>query len=92
MKMPQGPCLHCRERTKEDPDKGTRDCHDRCERYQKYKTDLREFKTEVSRQKGAEKIATERPWLNPQKMRIAKRRAHDNEERDVIDPGDDKRH
>ncbi len=51
MKEPKSPCFNCEDRTAENPELGTKDCHSRCERYKKYKEDHREWSKIVFSQK-----------------------------------------
>ena len=62
MKMPEGPCLDCKFRTAEDPDKGTEDCHRKCEKYAQYKEELAVYKRELNRKRHTQKLG-ERPWM-----------------------------
>lgn len=37
MKEPKAPCLNCPDRTAENPELGTHDCHSECPKYLKFK-------------------------------------------------------
>ena len=62
MKMPIGPCLDCKDRTAENPEKGTEDCHRKCEVYARYREELDMYKRELNR-KRYESHLGERPWM-----------------------------
>lgn len=62
MKKPNGPCLGCKRRTAEDPEKGTEDCHKTCKDYADYKIALEEFKR--YQQEAFHKAELgQRPWM-----------------------------
>jgi len=63
MKKPIPPCKWCDHRVVEDPDQGTKDCHDRCDEYISFRKALDEYNQEVNRIKGELKIPDERPWM-----------------------------
>ena len=59
---PQGPCKDCEDRTAENPELGTHDCHGTCEKYKEYRQELAEYKTKMSRARAWENILR-RPWM-----------------------------
>ena len=54
--MPVAPCKWCDHRVVEDPEKGTKDCHDRCEEYLSFRKALDDFNAEVNRIKREQKV------------------------------------
>lgn len=63
MVKPQGYCKGCKDRTAEDPESGTRDCHRDCKRYKQFKRELAEWYTYIHTRRNTEFIADHRPWL-----------------------------
>lgn len=63
MTKPEGYCKGCRDRTAEDPESGTRDCHIDCEKYKQYKRELAEWSAKYYREKDAAELSQRRPWL-----------------------------
>ena len=74
MRKPQGPCQNCSDRTVEDPEQGTKDCHATCDRYRDFRSQLDEWKKQIERRIGDDMVARNRPWMNPRKFAAAKRR------------------
>ena len=67
MTKPQGYCKGCKDRTAEDPEKGTRDCHRTCEKYRLFKKELADWHREYYKEKKAADLSLERPWLKKTK-------------------------
>ena len=63
MKKPVPPCKLCDHRVIEDPDQGTKDCHDRCDEYMTFRKALDTYNKEVARIKGETKVPERRPWM-----------------------------
>lgn len=83
MRKPQGPCQGCEDRTAEDPDKGTKDCHAKCEKYEAFREELREYQRKVYQERRAAIIAMHRPWMKQSskaQKEYRREKEHDREE------------
>lgn len=58
-----GPCKDCKDRTAENPELGTKDCHSGCDRYREWKQQHTEKKKKIRRARMLESMATTRPWM-----------------------------
>ena len=73
MRKPIPPCLQCKDRVREDPDAGTKDCHNRCEKYLEFRKKLDEYNDMVNRARGEVKLPEQRPWVHKNKPQIITR-------------------
>ena len=67
MREPQGPCRGCDHRVAENPEKGLKDCHGTCTKYQEYRKKIEEYHEYLKIEKGNEMVAKNRPWLHHRK-------------------------
>lgn len=59
MIKPQAPCLDCKDRTVEDEEKGTKDCHPFCPEYCKYTFENEEYQKKIRARKKQESLRSE---------------------------------
>lgn len=57
------PCKECKDRTAEDPERGTKDCHSGCEKYREFQKELKKEKYEKYIAKAQDYMANTRPWM-----------------------------
>ena len=70
MSMPEGPCLGCKDRIPENPEKGTVDCHKNCKMYNDYRKDLETYKRSKLEAEHERKLG-DRPWMKRYKRKVA---------------------
>lgn len=63
MRKPSGYCKGCKDRTAEDPDKGTRDCHRDCEKYKQFRRELAEYYRQINIERSLDYVTEHRPWF-----------------------------
>lgn len=76
MKEPKSPCLGCKNRTAENPDIGTHDCHSRCELYQDYKKQHRDWSYIVYKERNKENVANDFQKKQYEKYNEAKKKGY----------------
>ena len=84
LQKPIPPCKWCDHRVVEDPEKGTKDCHDRCDEYISFREKLDEYNDTINHIRGVLKTADERPWIRRHKM-LQKRNGEGGETVDRMD-------
>ncbi len=67
MLKPVPPCKGCKDRVREDPERGLKDCHDRCDKYIEFREALDRYTAEINRLKGEVKVPEARPWIKRHK-------------------------
>ena len=64
MREPVAPCKGCENRTAEDPESGVRDCHQRCEKYMRFKEERAAWKDKLNKMMAEDAVAGRRPWIH----------------------------
>ena len=75
MRKPQGPCRGCEDRAE--------GCHAKCERYETFREELREYQRKVYQERRADIIAMHRPWMKQSskaQKEYRREKEHDREE------------
>ena len=78
MREPVAPCKGCTDRVVECPEKGTHDCHQKCQKYNDFLVKRKEWIIAVGKARAQDRVAGGRPWLHKHSRKeIRQRGRHD---------------
>nr|MBQ4455655.1 hypothetical protein [Clostridia bacterium] len=72
MRRPESPCRGCENRTPEDPENNTHDCHPQCAAYRKYVYDNTRYKKWLTEKKSSKALVSE--YISDHRRRVLKGR------------------